>query len=63
MCNLQGEIVRSGRSVQAVARFTPEANGARIAFVKLAGGRGWVPVGNPSVRAWPLHDILYATFF
>ncbi|CAM9665996.1 unnamed protein product [Ascophyllum nodosum] len=41
-----GEILSPGARVQVVERFTPKGKDAGIVFIKLAGGRGWVPIKN-----------------
>lgn len=39
----QGETLVPGQYAEAMVRFTPAAAGP-LAFIKLADGRGWVPV-------------------
>lgn len=52
---MQGEILAPGARVQAVERFTPAAADAGIVFIKLAEGRGWVPIksGDADVESSP----------
>lgn len=44
----QGEILSPGARVQVVERFTPLGKDAGIVFIKLADGRGWVPIKSES---------------
>lgn len=45
----QGEILAPGDRVQAVERFTPVGVDAGIVFIKMAEGRGWVPIKRTDV--------------
>lgn len=47
----QGEILAPGDRVQAVERFTPVGVDAGIVFIKMAEGRGWVPIKSGDVGA------------
>lgn len=39
----QGEALIPGERAESIERFTP-ADGSGVVFIKLADGRGWVPV-------------------
>ena len=43
MVRAQGEALSPGERAEATERFTP-ADGSGVVFIKLADGRGWVPV-------------------